>query len=31
MKDLTDDVVLKLNDDYAKEKERQSKTPNRVK
>ena len=31
MKDLTDDVVLKLNGDYAKEKERQNKIPNRVK
>ncbi|MBO7543625.1 OmpH family outer membrane protein [bacterium] len=31
MKDLTDDVVLKLNEAYAKEKERLLKTPNRVK
>lgn len=31
MKDLTDDVVIKLNEAYAKEKERLLKTPNRVK
>jgi len=31
MRDLTDDVVVRLNEAYAKEKERQNKTPNRVK
>lgn len=31
MKDLTDDVVIRLNEAYAKEKERLNKTPTRVK